>query len=338
MSGNDEPLLRVEGLTKHFHSDSGLFSERTTTHALNDVSFDVAEGEVVGVVGESGCGKSTLGKTILQIHEPTAGRVYFDGEEITAMGRSELRKLRQDMQVVFQDSASALNPRSRVGRIIDEPLREHTLMGREERRARVAKLLEDVNLQPEHADRYPHEFSGGQQQRISIARALALNPRFIVADEPMSALDLSIKAQLVTLFDDLQEEYDLTYLIITHDMSIVRSITDRTIVMYLGEIMESGPTEQLFEDPKHPYTEALLSAIPTPGRHRSDRIVLEGDVPDPQDPPSGCPFHTRCHKYIGGICEAETPPQYDVDGQRTACHLYEPERTEAPIGTEPESR
>lgn len=332
MSGT--PLLRVEGLTKHFHSGGGLLSERTTTHALNDVSFDVEAGEVVGVVGESGCGKSTLGKTILQLHQPTAGKVYFDGEDITEMGAGELRRLREDMQIVFQDSASALNPRIRVGRIIDEPLREHTSMGRTERRARVAKLLEDVNLQPEHADRYPHEFSGGQQQRISIARALALNPRFIVADEPMSALDLSIKAQLVTLFDDLQEEYDLTYLIITHDMSIVRSITDRMIVMYLGEIMESGPTEEIFRNPAHPYTEALLSAIPTPGQRRSDRIVLEGDVPDPQEPPSGCPFHTRCHKYIGDVCEAEVPPQYDAGDQHVACHLYAPERTESPIGTE----
>lgn len=324
---SESPLLRVEGLTKNFYSGGGLLSEKTTTHALNDVSFDVAEGEIVGVVGESGCGKSTLGKTILQLHDPTAGKVYFDGTEITGLGANELRRLREDMQIVFQDSASALNPRMRVGRIIDEPLREFTSMNREERSARVAKLLEDVNLQAEHADRYPHEFSGGQQQRISIARALALNPRFIVADEPMSALDLSIKAQLITLFDDLQEEYDLTYLIITHDMSIVRSITDRMIVMYLGEIAEAGPTEEIFGDPKHPYTEALLSAIPTPGRQRSDRVVLEGDVPDPQDPPSGCPFHTRCHKYLGDVCKAEKPPQFEVGDQDVACHLYSPDQT-----------
>lgn len=319
----NQPLLSVEGLSKHFHDSGGLLSDGTTTYALNDVSFDVEEGEVVGIVGESGCGKSTLGKTILQLHEPTTGSVYFDGEELTAKSSRELQEARREIQIIFQDPASSLNPRVKIGRIIDEPLREHTSMSRAERRDRVETLLEDVQLQPEHADRYPHEFSGGQQQRINIARALALNPRLIVADEPLSALDLSIKAQLIQLLDELQDEYDFTYLLITHDMTIVRNITDRVLVMYLGEVVESGPTDRIFSDPKHPYTEALLSAVPQVGQQREDRILLEGDVPDPQDPPDGCPFHTRCQKYIGDVCEAEKPRLETVDDQDVACHLYD---------------
>lgn len=324
----NQPLLRVEGLSKHFHDSGGLLSKVSTTYALNDVSFDVKEGEVVGIVGESGCGKSTLGKTILQLHEPTSGSVHFDGEDLTTKSNREMQNVRRDMQIIFQDPASSLNPRMKIGRIIDEPLREHTSLSRKERRDRVETLLEDVQLQPEHADRYPHEFSGGQQQRVNIARALALNPRLIIADEPLSALDLSIKAQLIQLLDDLQDEYDFTYLLITHDMTIVRNITDRVLVMYLGEIAESGPTETIFSDPKHPYTEALLSAVPQVGQRREDRILLEGDVPDPQDPPSGCPFHTRCQKYIGDICEAEKPPLYSVDEHEVACHLYDETETE----------
>jgi len=321
-----EPLLRVEGLSKHFRSGSGLLSSGTTTYALNDVTFDVEPGTVVGVVGESGCGKSTLGKTLLQLHEPTDGEVYFQGEELTSMDSRRLRDVRQEMQIVFQDSASSLNPRLKVRRIIDEPLREHTSMSRERRRERVDELLRAVNLQPEHAERFPHEFSGGQQQRIGIARALALNPKLLVADEPLSGLDLSVKAQLINLLDDLQEEYDLTYLFITHDMSTVRAITDRVMVMYLGEIVESGPTEGVFEAPKHPYTEALLSAIPVPGETQDDQIVLEGDVPDPSDPPSGCPFHTRCHEYIGDVCETDEPLLSEYDGRDVACHLYDPDK------------
>ncbi|WP_435063689.1 ABC transporter ATP-binding protein [Halobaculum sp. EA56] len=328
---SSEPLVSVRGLTKHFVDSGGLLGSPTTTYALNDVSLDIREGEVVGVVGESGCGKSTLGNTLLQLIEPTSGEVYFDGEETTAMDGKELRRLRKDTQIIFQDASSALNPRHKIQRIVDEPLREHTSMSREERRDRVAQLLEDVDLKAEHADRYPHEFSGGQQQRISIARALALNPRFIVADEPMSALDLSTKAQLIQLLDRLQEEYDLTYLLITHDMNTVQQITDRTLVMYLGEVIERGPTDRVFQEPKHPYTEALVSAIPTPGRRRSERIVLEGDVPDPQDPPSGCPFHTRCHRYIGDVCEEEKPELTGVDGQELACHLYDEDKPGDPI-------
>lgn len=330
LDAESEPLVEVEGLTKHFTSGSGLLSSATTTHALNDVSFSIEEDEVVGIVGESGCGKSTLGKTLLQLHEPTRGEVYFEGQEITQLSSREMQSVRQDIQIVFQDAASSLNSRIKVGRIIDEPLREHTSMRREERRNRVAELLEAVNLHPRHADRYPHEFSGGQQQRIGIARALALNPKFIVADEPLSGLDLSIKAQLIRLLDDLQEEYNLTYMFITHDMSTVRAITDRVMVMYLGEIVESGATKSVFEEPKHPYTQALLSAIPEPGKAKEDRIVLEGDVPDPSNLPSGCPFHTRCQKYIGDVCENTEPTLDDYDGRNISCHLYDENKPGAP--------
>lgn len=330
-----DPLVSVRGLTKHFVDSGGLLGSSTTTYALNDVSFDVHEGEIVGVVGESGCGKSTLGNTLLQLLEPTDGEVYFDGKELTAMGGRDLRRVRKDTQIIFQDASSSLDPRLKIQRIVDEPLREYTSMSREERRDRVAELLEDVDLRVDHADRYPHEFSGGQQQRISIARALALNPRFIVADEPMSALDLSTKAQLIQLLGRLQDEYDLTYLLITHDMNTVRQITDRTMVMYLGEIVERGPTERVFANPSHPYTEALISAIPTPGHHRSERIVLEGDVPDPQNPPSGCPFHTRCHRYIGSVCKAEKPELIREDGRDVACHLYDDDKPGSPMEQEP---
>lgn len=324
----NSPLLRVEGLNKHFHDSGGLLSKGSTTYALNGVTFNVEEGEVIGIVGESGCGKSTLGKTLLRLHEPTAGSVYFDGEDLTKKSNREMQEIRKDMQIIFQDPASSLNPRMKIGRIIDEPLREHTSLSRKERRDRVETLLEDVQLQPEHADRYPHEFSGGQQQRVNIARALALNPRLIVADEPLSALDLSIKAELLQLLDKLQEEYDFTYLLITHDMTIVRNITNRVFVMYLGEIVESGPTGSIFSNPKHPYTEALISAVPQVGKRRSDRILLEGDVPDPQNPPSGCPFHTRCPEYIGDICEAEKPLLDKIEDHKVSCHLYEDKTTE----------
>lgn len=322
-SNAEQPLVQVEGLSKHFHTDGGLLSSGSTTYALNDVSFDIQQGEVIGVVGESGCGKSTLGQTLLQLHEPTSGEVYFEGEEIAGMRASELRSVRQEMQIIFQDSTSSLNPRIKVGRIIDEPLREHTSMSGRERRERVEELLESVNLQPEHADRYPHEFSGGQQQRIGIARALALNPKFVIADEPLSGLDLSIKAQLINLLKDLQEEYNLTILFITHDMSTVQAITDRIMVMYLGEVVEIGPTKQIFENPKHPYTRSLLSAIPTPGEERTGGITLEGDVPDPENPPSGCPFHTRCPEYIGEVCEEEEPDFQSVGERELTCHLYD---------------
>lgn len=319
-------LLRVENLKKHFHSSGGWFSSGSTTYAVDDVSFSVNESEVVGIVGESGCGKSTLGRTILQLEEPTEGKVFFDGTELTNLGTRELNQRREDMQLIFQDSASSLNPRLKVGRIVDEPLREHTSMDREERRNRVAELLEEVDLQPEHADKFPHSFSGGQRQRINVARALALNPRLIIADEPMSALDLSVKAQLIQLFKRLQREYEITMVLITHDMSVVRNLTDRTFVMYLGEFVERGPTQDIFNDPKHPYTEALLSAITTPGQQEDNRIVLEGDVPDPSDPPQGCPFHTRCHRYIGDVCKTDAEP-CERGSQTVNCHLYDEGQT-----------
>ncbi|MDJ1434277.1 oligopeptide/dipeptide ABC transporter ATP-binding protein [Halostagnicola sp. A-GB9-2] len=316
-------LLEVENLSKHFESGGGFLRGSTKTHAVNDVSLDVQEGEVVGVVGESGCGKSTLGKSILRLHEPSSGRVTFDSKDITNLDPKGLRDVRKDMQMIFQDSALSLNPRLKVSRIIDEPLREHSTMSREERRHKVSELLEEIGLKPEHSERYPHEFSGGQRQRIGIARALTLNPRLLIADEPMSGVDVSVQAQLIKLFNELQDEYNLTYLIITHDMNVVRYMTDRVVVMYLGEIVERGPTEEVFRDPKHPYTKALLSAIPTPGKESGDRILLDGAVPDPEDPPQGCSFHTRCPEKIGDICEQQDPAQFDVNGQHAKCHLYD---------------
>jgi oligopeptide/dipeptide ABC transporter ATP-binding protein len=322
----EKELLQVENLKKHFHSNGGWFSSGSPTYAVDDVSFSVNESEVVGIVGESGCGKSTLGQTILQLEEPTEGKVFFDGTELTNLGTRELNRRRRDMQLIFQDSASSLNPRLKVGRIVDEPLREHTSMNREERRNRVAELLEEVDLQPEHADKFPHSFSGGQRQRINVARALTLNPRLIIADEPMSALDLSVQAQLIQLFKRLQREYEITMVLITHDMSVVRNLTDRTFVMYLGKFVERGPTQDVFNDPKHPYTEALLSAITTPGQQEDNRIVLEGDVPDPSDPPQGCPFHTRCHRYIGDVCKTDAEP-CKRGSQTVNCHLYDEGQT-----------
>ena len=315
------PLLVVENLRTYFPIRSGLFS-RVTGHvkAVDDVSFTVQPGEVLGVVGESGSGKTTLGRSILRLVEPTSGRVVFDGEDVTAAPQERLRALRRNMQIVFQDPYASLNPRLTVGDIIGQALDIHRLAQGAARRARVADLLQRVGLAARHADRYPHEFSGGQRQRIGIARALAVSPRFIVADEPVSALDVSIRAQVVNLLEDLKNDLGLTIFFIAHDLGIVEHISDRVMVMYLGKVMEIAPSAMLYASPRHPYTEALLSAVPIPDPTvRRERILLRGDIPSPISPPSGCVFRTRC-PIAGPECAAAPPPLETVaPGHLKAC-------------------
>jgi len=309
-----DSLLRVEGLTKYFQNESGYFAgltvdtsgggfpltyDRERVEAVDDVSFDIRRGETLGLVGESGCGKSTLARTILQLIEPTDGSVYFKGDDVAAMGGEELRRKRQDMQMIFQDPQSSLDPRMKVGRIVEEPMRAHGLYDDEGREDRARELLEKVGLDPQHYNRYPHAFSGGQRQRVNLARALSVNPDFIVCDEPVSALDVSIQAQVLNTMNQLQEEFGLTYLFIAHDLTVIRHISDRVAVMYLGNIVELADKEELFENPQHPYTRALLKSIPVPDpRLTETRGVLEGDVPSPIEPPSGCRFRTRCPRMI----------------------------------------
>ncbi|MDX2933565.1 dipeptide ABC transporter ATP-binding protein [Streptomyces ipomoeae] len=325
-SADDEkPLLKVEGLVKHFPIKKGLLQRQVgAVKAVDGIDFEVRRGETLGVVGESGCGKSTMGRLITRLLEPSGGKIEFDGKDITHLGTGGMRPLRRDVQMIFQDPYGSLNPRHTIGTIVSAPFKLQGVEPEGGVKKEVQRLLELVGLSPEHYNRYPHEFSGGQRQRIGIARALALKPRMVVADEPVSALDVSIQAQVVNLMDDLQDELGLTYVIIAHDLSVVRHVSDRIAVMYLGKIVELADRDSLYAAPMHPYTKALLSAVPIPDPRRrgakSERILLKGDVPSPIAPPSGCRFHTRCWKATE-ICKTTEPPLAELKpGQRVACH------------------
>lgn len=324
-----EKLLEVNDLKMHFPITRGVIFQRQVgaIKAVDGLDFTLYRGETLGLVGESGCGKSTTGRAILQLHRPTDGAVLFEGKDLTKTKGEELRKMRRRMQMIFQDPYASLNPRMTVGSIIGEPLEVHGIgTSRKDRQERVQALLKTVGLNPYFVNRYPHEFSGGQRQRIGIARALAVNPAFIVCDEPISALDVSIQAQIINLLEDLQDELDLTYLFIAHDLSVVRHISDRIAVMYLGKIVELADRDELYANPKHPYTQALLSAVPIPDpqiENQRRRIILEGDVPSPANPPKGCNFSTRCPRVMD-VCRQQDPPFKDYgNGHYAACYLYE---------------
>jgi oligopeptide transport system ATP-binding protein len=325
MTTAEQPLLSVRNLVKNFSVKGGILRrEVDRVHAVSNVSFDLEKGETLGVVGESGCGKSTTGRCILRLIEPTSGEIWFQGNNVTAMGKAELQAVRRDMQIIFQDPYASLNPRMTVGAIIGEALTIHKLAATpKEYEARIVQLLETVGLNPDHMRRYPHEFSGGQRQRIGIARALAVSPKLIVCDEPVSALDVSIQAQVINLLEDLQEEFGLTYIFIAHDLSVVEHISDRVAVMYLGRVVELAPSRELYTSPLHPYTEALLSAVPIPDPSiKRERIRLVGDVPSPIRPPSGCHFHTRCPIRQLPLCSTEIPDfEEKRPGHWAACHL-----------------
>ncbi len=327
MSEQKDVLLRVDGLKMYFPITQGIVVQRHVgdVKAVDGLTFDIHQGETLGLVGESGCGKSTTGRAILQLYKPTAGQVIFEGEDITAMRGESLRKMRRRMQMIFQDPYASLNPRMTVGNIVSEPLEVHSLFNGKERREKVKELLDVVGLNPYFVNRYPHEFSGGQRQRIGVARALALNPDFIVCDEPISALDVSIQAQVINLLEDLQQEFGLTYLFIAHDLSVVRHISDRIAVMYLGKLVELTTRDELYANPMHPYSQALLSAVPIPDpvvEEKRQRVILEGDVPSPANPPKGCNFCTRCPKAFEPCYETEPEFKEIESGHWVACHLY----------------
>lgn len=327
-----EPLLHVEHLTKEFAVDSGVLASRMNknrVHAVNDVSFDIYPHETFGLVGESGCGKSTTGRCIMRLTNPTSGKVIFDGKDVSKMNKRELKEMRRNMQFIFQDPYASLNPRMTIGEIVSEPLIIHNVMpDKSERLAYVRELLDIVGLNPEHINRYPHEFSGGQRQRVGIARAFALKPKLIICDEPVSALDVSIQAQVLNLLNDLQKEYGTAYLFIAHDLSVVQHISDRVGVMYLGNMMETSDWKTLYDEPYHPYTQSLLSAVPVPDpdlQHSRKRIILKGDPPSPINPPSGCRFHTRC-PIAQDICSKDPQPsiQEVAPGHFCRCHFAAP--------------
>lgn len=324
-NGNNEVLLEVDDLYEHFPIYRGVVRRQVgAVKAVDGVSFKINRGETLGLVGESGCGKSTTGRTILQLYKPTAGKVIFEGVDLVALKSEELRRMRRKMQMIFQDPYASLNPRMTVGEIVGEPLEVHRVTKGKETKQRVRELLELVKMNPSFADRYPHEFSGGQRQRIGVARALALNPKFIICDEPISALDVSIQAQVVNLLEDLQAKFNLTYLFIAHDLSMVRHISNRVAVMYLGVIMEMASRDEIYDNPLHPYTQALLSAVPIPDPvvdAKRKRVILSGDVPSPANPPSGCRFRTRC-PIAESICAEERPEFRELKpGHFVACHF-----------------
>ncbi|WP_100010184.1 ABC transporter ATP-binding protein [Lentibacillus sediminis] len=319
----EEALLQVNRLKKYYGISQGLFKKDIIVRAVDDISFTVHRGETFALVGESGCGKSTTGKTILRLTEPTEGEVIFNGTDVATLQYNDMRSLRQQMQMVFQDPYASLNPKKTIKQLLMEPLRVHKKFKEKERLQKVTEMLDIVGLSKEYLDRYPHEFSGGQRQRIGIARAVILQPDFIVADEPVSALDVSVQSQVINLMLDLQKEFGLTYLFISHDLSVIEHMTDRVAVMYLGKIVEVADTETLFKDPKHPYTQALISAVPIshPAENK-ERIILKGDVPSPANPPSGCAFHTRC-PFAMDICRQKEPETLLFeDGHTATCHLY----------------
>ena len=321
------PLLKVEHLSKEFPAESGMFAKRFSKRvvsAVNDISFEIYPGETFGLVGESGCGKSTTGRTIMRLTKPTAGKVFFQGKDVAEMSKHEIKDMRREMQFIFQDPYASLNPRMTIGEIVSEPMTIHGVGTKEERIERVRELLDVVGLNPEHINRYPHEFSGGQRQRIGIARALAVDPKFIVCDEPVSALDVSIQAQVVNMFEDLQKQRGMAYLFIAHDLLVVQHISDRIAVMYLGHMMELADAEDLMNHPVHPYTQSLLSAVPIPDpetARKSQRIILEGDVPSPLHMPTGCPFASRCPR-CREECLAGPPIMVNVGDRKVACFDY----------------